>query len=463
MLCPRRFFIAIFGIFILGLGSRSCQATDESTWKVGLARAVVTPEKPMWMAGYAGRKQPAQGKLHDLWTKVAVMEDARGKRVILVTNDLVIFSKTLYDQLADAIERRYGIGRADLMLNASHTHSGPCIYGFFNFIYSIDEEQRALIKEYALEQLVPTILETIGRAIDDLQPAELFAGEGEAHFAANRRNNPWGPIVDKLRSEGKLKGPTDPTVPVLAVRHPDGSLRAVIGGYACHNVTLCDNYEWAGDWAGFAQIEMEKAHPGVQAMVFQGCGADQNSAPRLGLAATKKYGNQFACAVDTVLEKPMRPLRPTVKTAFAFVSLPYGPPLSREELEAKKDAPGFDGRWARHYLAELDAGKKWDRSYDTFPVQVWRLGDNQLWVALGGEVTVEYALKFKELFGPTCWTAGYTNDTMAYIPSTTVQTTGGTYERGCFRYFGIPAHDWAPGIEDRITAGVKTLVEKVQE
>ncbi|MDP4639096.1 MAG: hypothetical protein NWS30_04390, partial [Verrucomicrobiales bacterium] len=47
-------------------------------WKAGLASVVVTPEKYIWMAGYAGRDKPAEGKIHDLFAKALILEDESG-------------------------------------------------------------------------------------------------------------------------------------------------------------------------------------------------------------------------------------------------------------------------------------------------------------------------------------------------------------------------------------------------
>ena len=67
-----------------------------------------------------------------------------------------------------------------------------------------------------------------------------------------------------------------------------------------------------------------------------------------------------------------------------------------------------------------------------YPVQVWRLGADQLWIALGGEVVVDYALSLKAKYGPSTWVFGYSNDVMAYIPSSRVWKEGG-YESGVQR------------------------------
>jgi Neutral/alkaline non-lysosomal ceramidase, N-terminal len=450
-------------LFGFSIGFSSYAEAADPTWKVGLAQESITPSEPVWMAGYSGRNRPSEGKLQDIWVKAVALEGADGHKAIWVEAEILNFPRLIYSEIVRQAKEKYNIEPADLMLTSTHTHSAPVIWGFVDIIYDINDEQRAVIRRYG-EQLISKTVDCIGRALDDLKPATLWAGEGEAYFAANRRHNPWGAVVDKLRAEGKLKGPSDLSVPVLAIRNLDGTLRGVVSGYAAHCVVLCDNYDISGDWAGFAQVDFQKSHPGVQLMVYQGCGADQNAAPRLGLEATRKYGAQFAEAVDKVLSKPMRPIEPKLKTDIRYISIPFGPALTREELQASLDKPGLKGRWARRHLADLEAGKTWPRSYDAYPVQVWRLGEKQLWIALGGEVVVDYALKFKKEFGPDCWVCGYTNDcSMGYIPTTVIQNSSRKYETGAFHMYGLPAHDWASGIEDRITENVRSMVKEIKK
>ena len=53
----------------------------EPTWKAGVAKSVITPKEPIWMAGYGSRTKPAEGALHDLYVRVLALEDAGGRRV----------------------------------------------------------------------------------------------------------------------------------------------------------------------------------------------------------------------------------------------------------------------------------------------------------------------------------------------------------------------------------------------
>ncbi len=72
------------------------------------------------------------------------------------------------------------------------------------------------------------------------------------------------------------------------------------------------------------------------------------------------------------------------------------------------------------------------------PVEVWR-GGALTGVFLGGEVTVDYALRIKRNLGSSrTWVTAYRSDVMAYIPSLRVLKEGGYEGGGAMVYYGRP-------------------------
>jgi hypothetical protein len=450
-----------FGLWIVSVAllllASSAVVAAETTWKAGLAKAKITPKEPIWLAGYGGRDHPAEGTLHDLWIKVLALEDAGGNRAVVLTSDVLGFPRNMYDEICAELNTRCGLDRAQVMLTASHTHTGPVLKDALYDIYPLDDDQRAKIERYSLA-LNKTVVETVADALGQMSAATLWAGEGTAEFAVNRRNN-REPQVSEMRKQGKpLAGPVDHGVAVLSVRAPNEALRAVVFGYACHATTL-SFYQWSGDYPGFAQLALEASHPGALAMFHAGCGADQNPLPRRSVELCKQYGEMLAAGVDEVLARPMRRVAPRVQTAIEILDLDFERPLSRDDLESGLQKNKYYARRAKRLLAKLESGEALDTSY-AYPVQVWKLGDDQLWIVLGGEVVVDYSLRFKSTYGPRTWVTGYSNDVMAYIPSRRVWEEGG-YESGAFYVYGLPTDRWAPDIEDRIAACVERLVKKV--
>jgi len=439
-------------------------------WQAGVARVNITPEEPMWLSGYAARMQPAQGKLHDLWAKALVLQDAGGRRAVILTMDLVGIDRNLSLEVSRRIKDRYDIPREALALCASHTHSGPVVRGNLAPMYDLDARQRELVDKYRA-RLADKLVEVAGTALDGIQPVELSWGVDTATFAVNRRNNPE-PDVPQRRRENTLMGPVDHDVPVLAVRAADGKLAAIVAGYACH-ATVLNGYLWSGDWPGAAQSELERRHPQATALYWAGCGGDQNPLPRRSVALLEEYGRQFADAVDRTLAGPMKPIDPALELAYEEIDLAFGEMPSRQQLEQDARGDDYRAKTAAMLLEQWDRDGSLKLTYP-YPVQLWRLGSEVNWFFLGGEVVVDYSLRIKTELGPsgppgqgpprpvnsvaaaTVWVAGYANDVMNYIPSRRVLQEGG-YEGADARFvYGLPA-PWSLEVERQIMSAVREL------
>ncbi|NLX98792.1 MAG: hypothetical protein GXY83_21750 [Rhodopirellula sp.] len=375
-------------------------------WKAGVASAVITPQIPLRMAGYAGRKDPAEGTEQDLFAKALAIEDADGNRVVILSMDLIGVIDRLRTAVAEQVEQKYQLPPEALLMNASHTHCGPA--------YGRDEA-----KDY-FDSLTVTLVDLVGKAIEQIQPASLSYCRARCGFAMNRRT----PTANGYRNHPNPDGPVDHTVPVLRVAGAGGELRAMLFGYTCHNTTM-GFLRWLGDYAGYAQEYFEKDHPGATAMFLMGCSADQNPYPRSELDYAKKHGRSLATAVEAALEvgqrTPLhqRPLAGPLRCVLEMVNLESATP---------------------------------NRPDCAYPVQIIRFGDGLAIVALGQEVVVDYALRLKrelaEEGGPAIWVAGYSNSYDDYIASARVLEEGG-YEAQCC--------PWKPTLEERIVGKVHEL------
>jgi neutral ceramidase len=441
--------------------SLPCVGAEQTQWKAGVASAVITPEESMWMAGYAARKGPSEGKVHDLWAKALALEDGHGGRFVLVAVDLIGIPRPTRDWMEKHVEEHFKLPSERLLLNASHTHCGPVvretrysIYG--NTLYGLSPEQIEQSDRY-VDDLQEKLLRLIGKALDDLGPARLGYAYARAGFAMNRRAKTEG----SYRISPNPDGPVDHDVPVLRIDSPEGKLRAVVFGYACHCTTMSFN-EFCGDYAGFAQEYIEQSHPGATALFVAGCGGDQNPYPRRELEYCKQHGRALANGVETALSFRARDVHGPIEAALETVTLDFAEPPSRRQLEERaKSKDKYDRRHAEVLLDELERTGEIRKTYP-YLVQVVRFGDDLTLVAMAGEVVVDYALRLKaEIADSAVWVAGYSNDVFGYVPSLRILQEGGYEGGGAMRYTDLPG-PFAPSVEERIMSKLHEMVDKMR-
>jgi hypothetical protein len=340
-------------------------------------------------------------------------------------------------------------------LNSSHTHCGPAVWRNLPALLDLEARERQAVESYGA-QLTESLVEVVGAALEDLAPARLDVGHGAVGFAINRRvRTPEG-----FRIGANPDGPVDHDVPVLRVLAPDGSVRAVLFGYACHNTTLgADVYQINGDYAGHAQAELERAHPGATALFLMLCGGDQNPHPRGTLDLAKEYGRVLAAEVSRVLTARLRPVRSPIRTAMEEIRLPFADHTREAFAEEAEHSDPYRQRRARRMLAAYDQGDPVREA--PYPVQVVRFGSDLTLLGLAGEVVVDYVRRSKREFpSENLVVAGYCHDVMGYIPSRRVLGEGGYEAVDSMIYYGQPG-PFAESVEEDIFHAIVRVLGKV--
>ena len=421
---------------------------DAAGWRAGVATVDITPKTSLWMAGFAARTQPAQGTAQPLHAKALAIEDARGRRLVVVTLDLLGVTGAMAARIGTAVRARYQVPRERLLLASSHTHSGPVVDTQLLVAYDVTPRQIADIEAYTA-WLEGQIVDVVGAALKALAPATLHAGETTTGFGANRR------------VQYTPEGPVDHRVPLLRV-DVGGTPRAILFSYACHNTTLqASNVEWHGDYAGVAQAAVEAAQPGVTALFMTGCGADINPKPRGTVADVEQHGRALAKAVTGAMGS-LPPITGDTRAALEFVELPFEKALSPDEW---KQRFGLADPYVARHAQLMDTMRARDGKLPAsqpIPLQVWRFGRAITLVALGGEVVVDYALRLRrEHPDDHVWPVGYANDVFGYVPSRRVLQEGGYEGGGALLYYGRPG-PFDATVEDRIFEALERLLRQTR-
>ena len=141
-------------------------------------------------------------------------------------------------------------------------------------------------------------------------------------------------------------------------------------------------YQWCGDYAGFAQIGIEKAFPGAVAMFWTGCGADANPQPRRKVELCEQHGKELADAVvgdgEGRTEAGHRQVRrrSTRRSRCSSTRFPTKAQLAADTLSKTVAVQ----QRAERLLKELEANGQDRRHVPALPGPDVALGDQILWV-----------------------------------------------------------------------------------
>ena len=80
--------------------------------KAGIGRVDITPAGPIWMSGYAARTHASEGTLTPLWAKALALESGPGRKIVIVTTDVVGVPRVVVDEVAARVEKQHGLKRA---------------------------------------------------------------------------------------------------------------------------------------------------------------------------------------------------------------------------------------------------------------------------------------------------------------------------------------------------------------
>ncbi len=403
-------------------------ARAEPEWRVGLARVCISPEKPVWLYGYAGkaRFKPYEGVLDDIFATALAIQSGDTEPAVLITADLCVLRKPEAEELCKVIMEKTGLQRRQILLNWSHTHSGPMIGTSDMNRYPIENTDLETTKAYTAD-LWRKLADVAAEAMATREPAKLSWGVGEIGFVTNRR---------RFDSQGNYQGMgpnpdghADRSVPVLRVDSPDGRLRALVFGTACHAVTLGGNSnKLSADFPGYARQYVEKEFPGATTLFVQGCGADANPQPRSTSdqeALVRKQGEQLGAEVCRIVSGELRPIRGPLRIAFTMVDLPLEPVPLNEELAQRAKGPFWQSHTAKRIIEAQSRGETIPMHYSA-PLALWRFGGDLTLIAISGEVVSDYApLAAGALKPESVWVAGYCNEVFGYLPSTRIVREGG--------------------------------------
>ncbi len=370
------------------------QFAVSSNLKVGVAKVDITPDQ---VAGVTvvGHRRVVTGVRDPLRAGVLLLDDGETKAA-MVTMDTIGAWEPMVAEARKRIATETGVPTANIMVAASHNHSGPGYVENLRWGTELINKLAAAAKEAAAHQRIVTI------------------GYGEDHigFGINRRKTIDGRAVVRLNPDG----PNDPRVKVL--RFDDGkSLTpvAVVMHAVCHPCFFTwgdkgsppypNGYpQMTADYPGEAQSFVEMVYGGkTSALFMQGCAGDIR--PNLP-------GYPYRCADEADIQWAGRDLGGAVVRALALA-------VTREKLRERESF--YQIRVASE-VVELP-GKEGPVQGELMAVKVGPF----LFLTMPGEPMVEYGFKLEKAIADRAIpiVVGYANGNIGYIATADAHTVGG--------------------------------------
>jgi len=424
----------------------------------GTGVADITPEIG---SRIVGNSYPVRAeRIHDpLRARCLVLDDG-GTTLALVVCDLCGFQRSVGQEARRRIATELGIPPENVMISATHTHSGGDALGNMVFplgsLFSTPDELDAY-----QQRVVAGIVESVAAGLANRRDAELGFGTVEApEYLFNRRwflkpgrmpPNPFGGI-DRVKmnpqpgSADLLEpaGPTDPSLDFLAVREPGGRPLGVFASYGLHYVGGVARGDISADYFGMFCAELAwrvagspaEAEPPFVALLANGASGDVNNIDvRTALPEAEPYARMREVAHDLAARVaaalPGVQYTATVPLASRFRELTVGTrvPTAEQVAWARTTLAGpepVSGKvdFPRAYAAKLIEMAD-DPATVAVPLQVLRIGPGVL-ATMPCEVFAEIGLEFRRRspLQPTAFVSlahGY----MGYLPTAAQHRLGG--------------------------------------
>jgi len=218
-----------------------------------------------------------------------VLDDGTTRLAIVVADSCMIYRET-FDAAKQLLRERTGLAASNILMSATHTHSAPAAVSIF---------QSEADREYQ-HFLTLRLADAVQQAIVNLAPATIGWGVGhEPRHVFNRRwkmkpgvvnLDPFGGTNDLVKMNPRPgnadllepAGPTDPEVPVLAVRSLDGRPLALLANYSMHYCGVPPRTFSADYFGAFCdriqqRLAADRQEPPFVAILSNGTSGDCNS------------------------------------------------------------------------------------------------------------------------------------------------------------------------------------------
>jgi neutral ceramidase len=421
--------------------------------RAGFARVKITPPIGTAMTGYGARDwDPAgcKGIHDDVYVRSLYLSQGVNEFLIMGF-DLLFFSREEADRFKGAIGRKLDLPPSHILLNTSHTHTGPKVGTWY---YTPSDP-------FYLSRVESAIMESALQARKSARSAKILAGSGTTALPLSRRYKDERGII---QFQPNASGTVFNGLPVIVIQDMAGNPICLVFSVACHPSIIkgdVRSYQISADYPGAAMQKLD-AFLGTTASLFlQGAGGDAKASV-IGKGEKEwragdwddvdKAGAMVAEEVKSILQKGLTETRPDIKAALLVMNWPLAPAgrMDYEEIlknpkTGDQSSPEILKLWAKEQLAALDRGYELPTSVE-ITLHGIRLGNGLRLVGIEGEAVAELGLLIDKSYPQgTTFALGYTDGAQMYLPTSKMLDEGG-YEVVSFWEYRKPSR-LAKGME----------------
>lgn len=177
-------------------------AFAQAELKVGVGKAIITPDTLLPISGGVGPGSPSKGRQGDLTARAMVFQQGETK-VAIVQLDLLGFPSVLCERVRKQVPR---IPADHILIGSTHTHSAPDCYGFPG------RDGKASGNLKYMDFVCNQAAIAVNQALDNLKPAHLKIATGQAkgkiayNYYAPELYDPRMSVIQALAHDGKTIG-----------------------------------------------------------------------------------------------------------------------------------------------------------------------------------------------------------------------------------------------------------------
>ena len=394
----------------------------------GVAREIISPEVGGFLFGYNDHQ--VSHSIHDDLTVTALVLESGKTKLLLLSATVCLIHNTLSDEIRLKAGEAAAVPAEQVILNATHTHSGPRTDGFSRW--------GAVDRPYCDNILIPKCIAAARAASSKLQPVKTGIGTTESLVGINRR---------QLLRDGRVilgQNPWDiydPTMTVITLVGENEKPLANIVHVGAHCTAAGINHEVTRDWAGVMIDRLDKESGGMT-LFLNGTAGDV--APRMangGSTGDIHHAMEVGGLAGIDAVRAFKSIRTFREEELAFtlgeIKLPFVPAIPAADIQPQLAALGENWSWQRFSLERLaalyEAGDLGPEAL-TFQQTVICLGPVAL-VPFPFETSSEIGLRLRH-YSPYAHTLliSYANGSNSYLPAQSQLCRGG-YEVESFRWF----------------------------